>query len=275
MENMYLFVIWNKALFCKKKIVNDLKSSFEIVYSSYIEWSKNHFIENLEAMYGRKLGDPIDKIGPCGTGKFFVVVVKDNNPKFEQRKQYDGYELVNSNIYDKKALYRKWTAGSHRIHCSVDEQEFKHDIAVFFGQSIINETKINTKGVRGFDSIEDFENCLTLFSNPKIIKQDKSYFIFTKCRYDLIAYLRCKEITKNTYSLNIRNEMIKLYIFGEIDEDIKSDLTDDDIKTIINNYTKYIASINSINPARISSKYSIKDIIIRELKLIIAKLKYR
>lgn len=273
MENMYLFIIWNKALFCKNRIIKDLELSFEIIHSSYIEWSKDKFIDNLEALYGRKLGDPKDKIIPCGTGKFYVAIVRDNNPKFEERKQYDGYEIVNSNIYDKKTLYRKWTAGSHRVHCSVDENEFNHDIAVLFGKKYIENSPLNTKGVRGFDSIEDFEICTKMFSNPKIVKNGNTYFIFAKCRYDLVSYLRCNEISKNIYSLIIKNQDIKLVIFGEIDKDIEIGLSDKNRAEIINNHENYIKTIRPINPLRISGTMSIKYQITTELKLLLAKIK--
>lgn len=273
-DNYYLFIIWNKALFCKDRIIKDLESSFEIIHSSYIEWSKDKFIDNLEALYGRKLGNPKDKIIPCGIGKFYVLIVRDNNPKFEERKQYDGYEIVNSNIYDKKALYRKWTAGSHRVHCSVDESEFNHDIAVLFGEKYIENSLLNTKGVRGFDSINDFETCVKMFSNPSIIKTDNRYFIFTKCRHDLVSYLKCIETSKNIYSLNIDNHEVKLVIFGIVDKDIDRNLSEDNINIIINDYENYIKSIDSINPSRISDKHSLLSIIIPELKLIRAKIKY-
>lgn len=275
MENKYLFIIWNKALFCKDKILKDLESSFEIVHSSYIAWNKDNFVANLEAMYGRKLGNPKDKIIPCGMGNFFVIIVKDNNPKFEQRKQYDGLEIVNSNIYDKKALYRKWTAGSHRVHCSVDNNEYNHDIAVLFGQEFIQNNNLDTKGVRGFNSIDEFENCIKLFSNPKMSKEENTYYIFTKCRYDLVSYLRCKEIGKNKYTLNINNQTLTLYIFGEIDKDINTNISNDEINEIIKNIESYISSTHPINPSRISSKQSIFNRLVQEIKLLRARIKYR
>lgn len=249
MENTYLFIIWNKALWCKDKILKDLESSFEIINEITINWNKNHYEDNMKALYGRKLGPVEDKILPCGKGPFSLIIVKDNNPTFEERKMFDGYETVNSKIYDKKELYRKWTAGSHRIHSTDTKEELEHDLVILFGNDydniiyLTNELKLDTKGVIGFDSKEDLLNCLKLFGNNTVIESNNELFIFSKCRYDIAEFIKCIQIYENIYSLKINNETIIINIFGELDGDIPNNSYD----IIVNNKNIYESIINDKN----------------------------
>ena len=80
MENTYLFLIWNKALYQRQKILNDINNSFEIVKDIYVKWNKKNFPFNLQAFYGRKLGDPKGKMISSGTNEFELILVKDNKP---------------------------------------------------------------------------------------------------------------------------------------------------------------------------------------------------
>ena len=57
MSEKYVFIIWNKALFCKKKILSDLKKSFHIENVFYIEWNRTSYPDNLKAFYGTKTTD--------------------------------------------------------------------------------------------------------------------------------------------------------------------------------------------------------------------------
>lgn len=257
MKNTYLFIIWNEALWCKNKIISDLNNSFEIIKYFYIQWDNNEYEKNLQALYGRKLGPANEKISLCGKGKFLVIIINDNNPKFDNRKMYDGFENVNTNVYDKKFLYRKWTAGSHRIHCSDTEIETLHDLVVLFGynyNNVINSIhnneiiKINTKGIQGFDSQNDILNCISLFATNITKIKNNTLFIFTKCKYDLVSFLNCTKINNNLYNIEINNQIINIIIFGELDGDLPNNsfnyLNNNICNSIVSNFNNYINYIN-------------------------------
>lgn len=206
MNNQYIFIIWNKALWCKDRILNDLKEIFSINKTLYIKWDKEYYIDNLNSLYGRKIGSAKEKIAYCGNKEFLLVIVKDDNPKYESRQMYDGIEQVNSNIYDKKMLYRKWTAGGHRIHCSDTIEETKHDLAVLFGsnyEEILNNTKdnttlhLNTKSIIGFNDINEIIDNLQLFGNNKCFIINNDLYIFTKYHIDIEYYLKLNKINNN------------------------------------------------------------------------------
>ena len=81
MENRYLFLLWNKALFKEKEIVEDINNSFNIDKIFYINWNKENYDTDLKSLYGHRLGSPIEKIIPCGKDKFLFILVEDKNPK--------------------------------------------------------------------------------------------------------------------------------------------------------------------------------------------------
>lgn len=287
MKNTYLFIIWHKALWQRNNIINDINKSFEIVKDIYIEWHKHSFSNNLKAFYGRKLGDPIGKMISSGTKPFELIIVKDANPNNIAKETYENVSIINTNIYNKKQLYRLWTAGSHRIHSSDNENETLHDLAVLFGsdyESILAShnnsdiVKLDTKGLNGFDSINDLKDSLNMFGNNIIVDKDDYHIIFCKCRYDVVNFLKCKKIINNEYSLTINNNTIRLYIFGELDGDLLNntydDLLDSNIRNaIVNNFDNYISfKRKNIEVNRKETFYNRYVVIKNEIKLLLKKL---
>ena len=301
MNNTYLFIIWNKALWCKDKILKDLSNSFNIVSSLYIKWSYENFENNLKSLYGRKLGNPNEKIQPCGKGPFLLILVEDPSPDLKERKMYDGTEFVNANIYDKKMLYRKWTGGCHRIHCSDTQKETEHDLAVIFGanyNNYLNEDSqslnLDTKSVRGFDSIDDLYDCLKLFGNNRLYIEGNKAFIFSKCQYDIVSFIKAKKIKNNLYSLKIKDTDYNIFIFGELDGNLpKGYLNKEDKDDLIINHTDlYLNYLNnrdqlddiyknefeklglevSFKPIKVERNFKKPNILKNEIKLLQAKL---
>lgn len=287
MKDSYLFIIWNKALYQKEKIINDINESFEIVKDVYIKWNKDNFPLNLQAFYGRKLGDPKGKMISSGTNEFELILVKDHHPNIELRKSYDGEMYVNTNIYSKKQLYRSWTCGSHRIHSSDNQEEGNHDLVILFGpnyQEILDKYKNNetinldTKGIVGFDYVDDIKDSLKLYGNNIIIENDDNLIVFCKCRYDLVKFLNCKQINNNTYSLNINNKKHTLYIFGELDGDLLNysfeNIKNEDIQnSIVNNLEEFIRKEKKhIDVERKETFYNRYIVIKNEIKLLLKKL---
>jgi len=252
MKSKHLFLLWNKALYAKDKIINDLNNSFVIEKAFYIKWDKTNFPRNLQSLYGHRLGSPIEKIVPCGKGKFLFLIVEDEKPLYELKELYDGQDTINTNIYKKKELYRKWTGGSNRIHCSVNKEELLHDLVVLFGKdyenvlSSINDYEtydLNTKTITGFKDIDDIKECLNLFGNNVSFERNNNLFVFCKSRVDLEYFLGSSTI--NNYNI---------HIFGELEGDLpekayqliksgNNEISD----SIINNIDSYYSFLNTRN----------------------------
>ncbi len=241
MDNQYIFIIWNKALFAKDKIISDLKKSFEIKKQFYIKWNKENFEKNLKALYGIKCNNPKQKIRYIGSGKFLILIVKDNNPKFEYRKQQNKDELVNANIYDKKALYRKWTAYNFRVHSSVSDIETKHDLTILLGpdyNNVINNIENNeiinldTKGIIGFKTIDEFVESINLFDGSKVECKDNNLYIKTNNGLNLLYFIGDRKI------LNVNGIKYNVVIEDDNNENKIIDNKDSFLREL-KNYLRY------------------------------------
>lgn len=267
MENLYIFIIWNKALFARNRIIKDLKASFTIINNFIIKWDEDKFKDNLIALYGRKLGPSQDKINNCGDGVFEIIIVKDEHPNFKEETVFDETIKVNSHIFEKKKLYRKWTAGRHRIHCSDNYQETVHDLTILFGpeyENIINQ-KINiyhknTVAVEGIKNFTELMNTLYQFGNEYHYPRGKEMLIVDKSRYDICGLLNLKyETEKNIYELKVGEETYRLIILGILDGDIPEDYPKSpDIKKMISSFKnlKYQSEIDASLNIKPSSKHN-------------------
>ena len=229
MSEKYIFIIWNSALFCKKRILNDLSNNFVIEKIIPIKWKKNNYENNLKALYGSKAPNLKDKADTLKRDVFYLVVINDENPNYEIRKTYNGEEAVNSNVYDKKQLYRRWTAGNFRVHCSQTQKETMHDLTVLFGpgfQEVINKQKQDdlftqdTKGVIGFKNEDELKDTLLKFGDSFLFDIDEKLICICSNRIDVNCFLNVKNIYDNKNQIKIGSGYKWVYVFGEEDGDI-------------------------------------------------------
>ena len=174
---LHILVIWSKGLDYKEEILSDLRKSFDILKVFHCHWDKDKFLQNYMAFYAHSQyhldSDAFrsllqNKVNHCGDDDFTVVVLRDDNPLFENRSTSSGVRLVNTRIFDKKIYYRALTGGGHKIHSSDDAWETNHDLTLMFGLNTEDfcrrytldggEANIsqNCQGVGGYNSIQDF-----------------------------------------------------------------------------------------------------------------------
>lgn len=170
---IHIIIIWSNANKQKGKIIADIKNEFDIIKIIKVRWEKKHFLDNLKVFYAhsqKKLSPAalnslmVNKMKHCGSEDFHVIVFRDSSPSYEKRKTSSGDAIVNGRVFDKKQLYRQWTGGGHKIHCSNDAWETNKDLTVLFGKNTedflkwIKEDDFdsyndNCVGVNGFISI--------------------------------------------------------------------------------------------------------------------------
>lgn len=143
MQEIHLFILWENALYKKQEILKDMQESFDILGMYNITWSKEKFSENLSRFYGTNLPKGCGKEEHCGNGTFLLVVVRCNNPKYEDRDTSKGIQRVNTSMFDKKTYYRELTGGGHRVHATNSEIETNHDLTLLLGKSIKDFVKEN------------------------------------------------------------------------------------------------------------------------------------
>ena len=180
MKETHLFLIWSKARYMDDKILDDLSNSgFEILLKSEIEWCKEKFSSNLSRFYGQNLPKNSNKEKHCGDGKFLCIVLNDLSPSYSSIDigNQRGYIEVNTNIYNKKKLYRTWTGGGHKIHATNDSLEFEHDFFLLFGEcyssDFIFDHEVefrNISGSEGWSSLDEIRNALSTNKEHVILR---------------------------------------------------------------------------------------------------------
>ena len=80
---------------------------FDIFGTKKVVWEKRDFSNILSRFYGEKLPEKSFKEKHCGNGPFISIVVKQDNPIYEERKTSKGEALVNRLLYDKKQHEQK------------------------------------------------------------------------------------------------------------------------------------------------------------------------
>lgn len=150
LSEIYVIILWSEALYQKDKIIADLKTKFEIVEITIIEWSENLFFENLFIFYDGELPLYSEKNKYSGDKPFYCLVIKDINPKYDCVVTILGNKhKVNIKLYEAKELYRKWTDGGHKIHGSDNYIETNFQLKLLLGKpykeylSVLPNKKIN------------------------------------------------------------------------------------------------------------------------------------
>ena len=179
---IHIVIIWEKALNKFDQILYDLKNSFDVIDVIEVKWSDEYFSNNLTRFYGENLPDGSFKQRHCGTGPFIAVIIKDNNPIYEKRQTSKGVSLVNSQLFDKKDLYRKWTGGGHKVHTSNNLNESKQDIFFLFNKDFndyinvgdwsgkIQKYTSDIEGASGWKSFNHFFKFINYSSNYIILR---------------------------------------------------------------------------------------------------------
>lgn len=136
MKETHLFILWENAREKEEEILKDIKKSFNILGLYNITWKKENFSNNLSRFYGTNLPKNSGKEQHCGNGDFLLIVVEVENPKYEERETSKGVQVVNTNMFDKKAYYRELTGGGHKVHATNSEIETNHDLTLLLGKNI-------------------------------------------------------------------------------------------------------------------------------------------
>lgn len=136
---LHLFIIWEKARYLNNKILESLEKDFEIIDIKSIRWSDNYFSDNLSRFYGTALPPGSLKEKTTGKGDFLLIIIRDYNPLYGERKTSKGFKTVNTKVFDKKILFRSWDNNLSSIHASNTQEEFSHDINILLNKDQVSE----------------------------------------------------------------------------------------------------------------------------------------
>lgn len=190
---LHLMIIWERARYKQKEIIDDLSNNIKIVEAFEIEWSQEAVSNNFTRFYGVKLPNHSFKEKECGTGKFILLLLWDNNPRYESRETSRGCEVVNTKMFDLKSKYRLWTGGGHKIHATNSPEEVNHDLTLLLGitydeyvSTRLNQVQLwdnnytplqrNLTGYEGWKTIEEFFHTINNTSEY-IVLRGGSHFV--------------------------------------------------------------------------------------------------
>ena len=135
-DDLHLFVIWSQARSKEKEIIDELHNKFQILECFEIFWTQEYMDDNFHRMYNViPNGGIANKRKEVGGNPFIVVVIKDISPNYLYR--FDASErlkIVNSNVVDKKHLFRDWTGGGYLVHSTDNLKEFFNNAVLLFGK---------------------------------------------------------------------------------------------------------------------------------------------
>ncbi|MDP8238193.1 MAG: glycosyltransferase, partial [Candidatus Hatepunaea meridiana] len=225
---LHLIIIWHNALYAYDKIIRDIRDKFVIVDVMDIEWSDTNFSSNMTRFYGQKLPRGSHKETHCGRGPFRLVIVKDASPVYGMRETTAGKDKVNIRMFDAKTLYRKWTGGGHRIHCTNSVSETDHDLTLLLGCNVfdyqvrncnewngeITTLKKDLEGAGGWKNLNRFFYVLNGINNYIVLRNFEclpddytltdhgDIDLLTDNLTDLIYISNGEKVFKNTYRVH-------------------------------------------------------------------------
>ena len=181
MSEVFLVIIWSKAQNKKQSILQDLSDKFKILDVYNITWTKDKFAENLSRFYGQNLPKNSHKEKHCGNGTFTCIIVRDKSPVYGLRKTSKGTQIVNTNLFDAKELYRNWTGGGHKIHATDNVKETKQQVILLLNKTYRDyaDKNVNIKekkyqrdliGANDWDSLGSIFNVLNETVNYVILR---------------------------------------------------------------------------------------------------------
>ncbi|MEP4191033.1 MAG: hypothetical protein ABJN51_08140, partial [Sneathiella sp.] len=72
MEEIHLFIIWSKGRYAEQQILSQAAEKFDVLQTYEIDWSAQHFSNNLSRFYGENLPKNSGKETHCGTDPFLA-----------------------------------------------------------------------------------------------------------------------------------------------------------------------------------------------------------
>ena len=135
---IYMFVIWHRGMDEAESIMRGIRARFTVLKQFDVTWRPKDYVKNFAAFYGWKSwGMWVGKKRRSGTGVFRAIIVRDENPVFEDKENLGRAEtLEDSNVYSFKIASRGMARHSNVLHASVNEAETRHNLKALTGETL-------------------------------------------------------------------------------------------------------------------------------------------
>jgi hypothetical protein len=169
----HLIILWPSCLDATNELDRAISKSAKVLRVTSGSWSESNAGVNYSRFYQRDLSKENEVVSHKGTGKFYIYVVLDPNPKYGIRETSSGLRYVNINIFSLKEELRELSGGGHKVHSTNSQAELRCDAAMLWGidalevqdfEQHIPQEISGTFGINGFSKISDvflLLNCCT------------------------------------------------------------------------------------------------------------------
>ena len=213
---LHLMVLWANARHKEKEILEDIGNHLKILECYDIKWTDKSVSDNFSRFYGVKLGKSSAKAKECGTGRFLLITLWDEAPRYEFVQTSRGHDYVNTNIFSLKEKYRSWTGGGSKIHATNSVAETNHDLTLLLG--------IN---------YDDY------LLKTKDQKQQEKHLL----NQDIMGASGWKSLDELFYVLNATSEYVVLRGFENFAQTL-SDKNHGDIDLLVSDYANVVLIVN-------------------------------
>ena len=218
-KDLQIVIIWSKARIKEQEMITELSNNFNIISCNEIFWSQSKIDDNFHRIYDvAPTGGRAGKRNEVGDEAFIVVVLEDTNPIYQYRVDASGrFKMVNSNIVDKKRLFRKWVGGSYMVHSTDNLNEFFNNSILLFGKEktlqFLEDTPQDIKierissdlvGANGWKSVQELFEILNLTTQYVVLRGSNSIDETVETLSGDIDIL-CSNIGEFTAAANAKN----------------------------------------------------------------------
>lgn len=178
-HEIHTLIVWNNACSLLPEVETCILSKLTILDKIEISWQPETFFSNLKIFYAHSQREKKEdaynailerKISQIGTGKFFLFVLKDENPEYDYRETTSGNRNINVNIFDLKKTIRHLVGGGNKIHASDNEFESNKDLTLLLHKNIedyLNSPKKNyyEQNVLGYNGYANIKELFYVLNN--------------------------------------------------------------------------------------------------------------
>lgn len=257
-RDLQFVILWENGRKSEKKVLDIIKSEFEIKYCAEISWSKEYRRANFNRLYSQQMDSKsnLKKHKRVGMGDFLCVVFEDHNPNYQYLKSLSGDIFIgNKNAVDIKYTIRE-LLGDNLLHGTANLSEFYHHGSLIFHEGLLNQIistsswdgKINylqqdIAGTEGWESFEEFFKTVN-YSSDWVVLRNHEYLPNNFWGNDKDIDLMCDNLKKFASASNAIKRKGGISAYETIVEGKKVLL---DIRYVGDNYYDSVWEVEMLN----------------------------
>ena len=131
------------------------------------ELEKKSQLQFIKQLYFKSITDFNEKIKRVGCNKFYIGIIKDENPNYSLTPTTRGFQLINKNVFQLKKGLREQSSISDGEHISDTRNESEHNIFLAFSipyeQIDLKNLQFKPKMISTLEDVFSFLNISTKY----------------------------------------------------------------------------------------------------------------